>query len=116
MVTADLVRDVRDVRADVRDSNVPETLVAQGMCGMCGHWPTCAGARDTQWCPLHVHVSPRARRGARTSRTSRTRPPSQAFRDFHIPHTQPHIPHAFARASFLSSTAFKENGEGGSNG
>lgn len=115
MTLASDVLGVRDVRALVRDRNADKTIGAQGLCGMCGHRPTWAGA-----CVFGFGISldspmPRARKGARTSRTHRTSLLLQSIGDCRRPHRQPHIPHTLARANFIASTVFKGNGVGGSN-
>ena len=81
------VRDVRDVRAGVRDANRPETLVLQRLCGMCGHGPTCGRA--------HEACEPGAAATA-----------ARATRAYECPHI-PHIPHTTtaARDSRISAPA-----------
>lgn len=67
-------RHVRDVRDPVRDLVRPETLLAVGLCGMCGRFAAFAGAGEKV-----VGV------------TAHVLPPSRAYECPHIPHV-PHIP------------------------
>ncbi|HCT26886.1 MAG TPA: hypothetical protein DIW85_11805 [Stenotrophomonas sp.] len=115
MTLASDVLGVRDVRAPVRDRNVRQTVGAQGLCGMCGHWPTWAGACVCGFWIDTASSMPRARKGARTSRTRRTGLLPQSIHEFRRPHSPPHVPHTLARAKFIASTVFKGNGVGGSN-
>ncbi|KAA9003566.1 hypothetical protein FJU31_04105 [Stenotrophomonas cyclobalanopsidis] len=110
------VRRVRDVRADVRALNCCESIAAVGVCGMCGHRPTWAGAGANGYRAATPQIVSRAYMGDRTSRTRRTRLVPRGFIDFRIPHTPPHSPHMLARARFSALTIFEGNGVGGING